>query len=262
MRAEIISIGNELLIGKTVNTNATWLAKKLTVLGFSVKRIIVVPDDKDDIVKEVRESINRKTRVIIMTGGLGPTFDDKTSESLAKALGRKWILNEEAYQMVKSKYERKGLPLTEHRLKMAKMPENAKPIPNPVGTAPGIQVEHNETLIIALPGVPSEMKAMFEQYVEPELRNLVKDRFFIESRIIVKGIPESTLAPIIDKVLKANPLVYIKSHPKGAELEKPVIELHLYTSSNNKQEALNTLERAKELLRKELLKITKEVFEE
>lgn len=262
MIAEIISVGNELLIGKTVNTNAAWLARKLTILGFNVKRITVVPDDEDSIVSEVKASIGRGSKLIVMTGGLGPTFDDKTSESLAKALGRRWVINEEAYRMVKLKYERKGLPLTEYRVKMAKMPENAKPIPNPTGTAPGIYIEHGNTIIIALPGVPSEMKEMFEKYVEPKLKNLVKNRYFVESKIIVKGIPESTIAPIIDKVVKSEPLVYVKSHPKGLELEKPVIELHLYTSDSSREAALERLRKVKELLRKEILNFTGEFIEE
>ncbi|WP_243671120.1 molybdopterin-binding protein [Vulcanisaeta sp. JCM 16161] len=157
--AWIISIGNELLIGKTVNTNAAWLARKLTLLGYDVRRIITVPDNEEDEVEVFRDAIRRGVRVVISTGGLGPTFDDRTSEYLAKALNRKYVINDDALRLVIETFKSRGLELTEPRLKQAKMPEGARPLPNPVGTAPGIWVEEGNTVIIALPGVPAEMMA-------------------------------------------------------------------------------------------------------
>src|SRR3972149_5884094 len=123
---EIICVGNELLIGKTLNTNAQWLSKKATTLGITVKRITVVPDDVNDIANAVRETLKRKPQFTITTGGLGPTFDDKTLEGIAKALDRKLEINEKALKMVKEKYEayaRKSqtetVELTQPRTKMA-----------------------------------------------------------------------------------------------------------------------------------------------
>ena len=102
---EIVCVGNELLIGKTLNTNAHWLARRATSLGIMVKQITVVGDDVDEIAKVIREALKRKPRFIITTGGLGPTFDDKTLEGIAKALNLKLEVNEKALKMVRKKYE-------------------------------------------------------------------------------------------------------------------------------------------------------------
>ena len=163
---EIICIGNELLIGKTLNTNENWLAKRATSLGIVVKRMSTVGDEIHEIAKVICEALKRKPRFLIMTGGLGPTYDDKTLEGVAESLNQRLVVSERAFQMVKKKYEayfREGrmekVELTPSRVKMATIPEKAKPILNPVGTAPGIKLDVNRSIIIVLPGVPSEMKA-------------------------------------------------------------------------------------------------------
>ncbi|MEM2609951.1 MAG: molybdopterin-binding protein, partial [Candidatus Bathyarchaeia archaeon] len=170
VQMEIICVGNELLIGKTLNTNAQWLAKRATSLGVTLKRITVVGDDVDEIACAVREALGRKPRFIITTGGLGPTFDDKTLEGIAKAINRRLELNEKALEMVRKKYEEyakarkiNAIEMTAHRIKMAQLPEGAEPLPNPVGTAPGVLVRIGGTDLIALPGVPSEMEAIFDE---------------------------------------------------------------------------------------------------
>jgi len=258
--AEIISIGNELLIGKTVNTNATWLARKLTLLGFSVRRITTVPDEISEIVSAIREAISRGTKIIVTTGGLGPTFDDKTSEALAKALNRKWVINNEALELVRKKYSSMGFEITEHRLKMAKMPEKAKPIPNPIGSAPGILVEENNSLIIALPGVPKEMKAIFEEYVESILKKKGPNIVFYEDTLVLKGMPESSLAPFLEQAMKRTVKTYIKSHPKGSESKEPVIEIHITSSGKSLEEARKLVNEAKEII-KSLIKGKVDIIE-
>jgi molybdenum cofactor synthesis domain-containing protein len=225
--AWIVSIGNELLIGRIVNTNAAWLCRKLLILGFSVKRVLTIPDSEEDIVEVVRECVGRRVRVLILTGGLGPTYDDITSESLAKALGRGWEVNSEAYSMVVEKYRSRGFEITSHRVKLAKMPSNSKPLPNPIGTAPGIFTIEGDTYIFALPGIPSEMEAMFNSEVEKILREIGSKTYFIEGMIIVEGVPESAAAPIIDKCMKKHGGAYIKSHPKGFESSKPVLDIRV-----------------------------------
>ncbi len=254
-KAWIISIGNEVVDGRIINTNASWLGRKLTLLGFNVLRVISVPDVEDEIIDVIRDAIRRKIDVIITTGGLGPTYDDKTSECLAKALNTEWVLNEEALEMVKEKYLRRELPLTKHREKMAKMPKSSRPIPNPIGTAPGIFIEVNNTMIFALPGVPSEMKAMFEEYVEPILKEKAPKLEIVEETIRVEGIPESTLAPILDKILSKYSRLYIKSHPKGEELGKPVIDIYVKAFSHNRREAEETLLDVIKSLKEELRKL-------
>lgn len=250
--AWIISIGNELLIGKTVNTNATWLARKLTLLGYDVRRIITVPDYEDDEVEVFRDAINRGVRLVVSTGGLGPTFDDKTSEYLAKALNRPYVLNDEALRLVVEKFKSRGIELTEPRLKQAKMPLGAKPLPNPVGTAPGIWVEEGSTIIVALPGVPAEMMSIFENYVEPRLREIGPKLYFVERSIEVKNIPEADLAPIIEKGMKMSNRIYIKSHPKGHEIGAPYIEIHVYASAERKEDAISDIENVVQYLIKSI----------
>jgi nicotinamide-nucleotide amidase len=247
---EIICVGNELLIGKTLNTNAQWLARRATSLGIMVTRITVAADDVDEIATVVRETLQRKPRFIITTGGLGPTFDDKTLEGIAKALNRKLEINEKALKMVKEKYETyakerkmEKVELTPPRIKMATIPEKAEPIANPVGTAPGVRVDLEETVLIALPGVPPEMEAILEETVAPLLRKEAGDLAFFDKSMYADGIMESTLAPLIDEIMHNNPYIYVKSHPRGEE-KKPHIEIHFSTTAKNTKNAEDLLEKA------------------
>lgn len=248
---EIICVGNELLIGKTLNTNATWMAKRATSLGMEVRRITTVRDDAAEIAKATVEALKRKPSVIVTTGGLGPTFDDKTLEGISKALGNKLEVNEIALKMVKTKYEaymkeakiEKEPDLTPPRIKMATLPEKSEPIRNPVGTAPGVLIEIKETKLIALPGVPSEMTAIFEESIVPLLKKQAGNVTFYETSIFANSIMESTLAPLIDQTMHRNPWIYIKSHPQSEE-DKPHIELHFSTTAKESKTAKNRLEDA------------------
>ena len=247
---EIICVGNELLIGKTLNTNAQWLSKRATAIGIAVKRITVVADDVNEIASAVREALQRKPQFIITTGGLGPTFDDKTLEGIAKALNRKLEINEKALKMVKEKYEAyarkrriEKVELTQSRIKMATIPQKAEPVPNPVGTAPGIRADLDGTILIALPGVPSEMEAIFEETVAPLLKQASGDSAFYEKSIYADNVMESTLAPLIDKVMHDNPGVYIKSHPRGEE-NKPHIEIHFSITTKDTEKPEEKLQKA------------------
>ncbi len=234
---EIICIGNELLIGKTLNTNAQWLAKRITTLGLNVHRISIVGDDIGEISRATQETLQRSPRFLITTGGLGPTFDDKTLEGLAKALENKLEVNQEALAMVKEKYHMyaeegklEKAELTPPRVKMAKLPEGARPLSNPVGTAPGVIIEHGRTTILALPGVPSEMKAIFDESAESLLKQVAGNTTFFEMSIETTGLVESEITPFIDRVMRDNPYVYVKSHPKGAE-KIPRIGFHFSTTA-------------------------------
>jgi molybdenum cofactor synthesis domain-containing protein len=245
---EIICVGNELLIGKILNTNAQWIAKQATDLAAAVNRITVVADDVAEIANAIREALQRKPQFIITTGGLGPTFDDKTLEGIAKALNRKLQINPDALRMVKEKYEAyaKEKPaataeLTPPRTKMATLPERTEPLPNPVGTAPGVRVNLDGTVLIALPGVPKEMEAIFTETVTPILRQAARGTTFYEKSIYANDVMESTLAPLIDKVMRDNAGVYVKSHPKGRE-NKPHMEIHFSIMATNSGDATEKLE--------------------
>jgi molybdenum cofactor synthesis domain-containing protein len=250
LNMEIICVGNELLIGKTLNTNAQWLSKRATAVGIAVKRVTVVADEVEEIASAVREALQRKPQFIITTGGLGPTFDDKTLEGIAKALNRKFEINEKALRMVKEKYEAyarkrrtEKVELTQSRIKMATIPQKAEPVPNPVGTAPGIRTDLDGTILIALPGVPSEMEAIFEETVAPLLKQASGNIAFHERSIYADNIMESTLAPLIDKVMHDNPGVYVKSHPRGEE-NKPHIEIHFSTTAKDTGKPEEKLQKA------------------
>jgi molybdenum cofactor synthesis domain-containing protein len=253
---EIVCVGNELLIGKTLNTNAHWLARRSTSLGIMVKRITVVGDDINEIAAAVCEALKRKPRFIITTGGLGPTFDDKTLEGIAKGLERNLEVNEKALKMVKEKYETylkrrkiETVELTPSRVKMATFPEGTEPLHNPVGTAPGMMTNIAGTFLIALPGVPPEMEAIFDESIAGLFKKEAGKFAFFEASIFADHIMESSLAPLIDQVMHDNPRVYIKSHVYSkvhpqTEGQRSHIELHFSTTAEDPEAAKSRLDKA------------------
>ena len=254
---EIICVGNELLIGKTLNTNAHWLARQATILGANVKRITVVDDVVNEIACVICEALGRKPQFIIVTGGLGPTFDDKTLEGIAKSLDCTLQLNQKALAMVKEKceeYARKRsnqtpVELSPARVKMAILPALAEPICNPIGTAPAVRVDIEGSALFALPGVPPEMEAIFLETIAPLLRQAVGDKVFWEKNMFIDNMIESNLAPLIDKVMNRNKGVYIKSHvytkPQCVNKEnKPHIEIHLTIRAEEKEKPKEKLLKA------------------
>lgn len=250
---EIISIGNELLIGKILNTNAKWLARSITKLGGKVNRISTIGDTSGEISSTLHSSLSKRPVFIIITGGLGPTFDDKTVDSISDAIQKPLQLNEEAFDMIKEKYREYGkkiskkIILTPARIKMAKLPIGAIPLPNPVGTAPGVFLVYAQTKIIALPGVPEEMKTIFSTSVIPLIKESVGDLFVCEKSLKVTNIIESEIAPLIDTTMHLHPRVYIKSHPKAPE-PLPHIELHFSTKSKNRTTAERWIDNAVDMI--------------
>jgi molybdenum cofactor synthesis domain-containing protein len=243
---EIICIGNELLIGKVVNTNAQWLAKRVTTLGLNVNRVTIVSDQIKEIATAIKEAISRKPEFIITTGGLGPTFDDITLAGFAEALKTPLEVNQKALSMVKEKYRRlmeegriESIELTPPRVKMATLPAKSEPLSNPIGTAPGVLTRQNGCMIVALPGVPSEMEAIFDVSVAPLIKKAAGNNTFFETSLEVDGIMESDMAPLIDKTMHDNPYVYIKSHPSRTGEGKPHLELHLSTTAQDVSTAKN-----------------------
>jgi molybdenum cofactor synthesis domain-containing protein len=230
---ELISIGRELLIGRTVNTNASWLADRVTRMGGVVRRIVAVDDDLDEIASSIKEAASRGAELVVTTGGLGTTPDDKTMEGVAKALGVELELNVDALGMLE---ERVGRRVEEpHVRKMAYLPRGAKPLYNPVGAAPGALVGLGSTLIAVLPGVPAEMKGMFELHVEPLLRGVVKEAFY-DVEATVRGVYEAALAPILEEAARRHPKAYVKSHPR-LEGGESVIKLHVACRAARVEEA-------------------------
>ena len=229
--AEIISVGNELLIGHTLDTNSHWIAKRCTRFGWTLPRITVLRDSLAAIKDGVTGALRRKPDLLITLGGLGPTHDDMTLKGVSLALHNRLILNPGALAMVKARYSKleASTGLTRFRRKMATFPEGAKPLPNPVGTAPGVMINVGTTRLVSLPGVPSEMKAIFTGSVTPMLR-ASKGEAPEEVSVDLVGIIESALAPALDRTRKAFPGLYFKSHPRGREGGiRTLIQLHVYS---------------------------------
>jgi len=239
--AEIISIGNELLIGHTLDTNSHWIAKQLTKLGWTLERVTQLRDSLDSIKSGVRGSLKRNPRVLITIGGLGPTHDDVTLAGISRALNKPLRLNKEALQLVKDHYRRlESRPkLTKYRTKMATLPQGSLPLSNPIGTAPGVKTRESGTTIFSLPGVPSEMKAIFRSSLIPYMESFHATRPG-EMQVKITGIIESALAPILDQARKIFPKLYFKSHPRGRETGmRPLILLHIYNIEPGAEEGIS-----------------------
>ncbi|CCF85308.1 competence/damage-inducible protein A [Nitrolancea hollandica] len=221
VKVQIVAIGNELLIGDVLDTNTNWICKKITGIGGCIDRAVMVHDSLEDISREVRIALDGDIGVIFTIGGMGPTSDDLTLEAVAKATHHPLQLNAEALAFVKSRYEelaRRGdvddASMTPAREKMAFLPEDAIPIDNPVGTAPAMVLEMGNSTVISLPGVPSELKGIFEGPLQLILKGVFGESTFLERVAIVDSKDESVLAPILKSVSEKVPRVYIKSRAK------------------------------------------------
>jgi nicotinamide-nucleotide amidase len=253
---EILSIGNELLLGNTVNTNASWLAMHSTAVGAKVTRITTVADNLAEISRAIRESLRRRPDFLITTGGIGPTFDDMTFRGVAKALNMRVRVDSAAVALIRKHYSQSfpdmRLRMTKPRLKMATIPSGAIPVPNPAGTAPALRFRVGRTAMFCLPGVPKEAKAIFKHAILAELRTRTAGTIFVERWIQVRGIGESRLAPAIERTMRRWPEVYIKSHARGVYHGEPFLELHLSMSSADKKKAKRVLALASRDMRKRL----------
>ena len=197
MAAEIISIGDELLIGQVINTNASWIAEKLNTIGINVQQISVISDSRKHIMKALEEAKERAD-IIIMTGGIGPTKDDITKTTLCEYFDTSLEFNEDAYKNVEEIFRKRGLKVTELNRKQAEIPANCKPIRNINGTAAGMWFEKDRKIFISMPGVPFEMKEMITSYILPELKKRNYDKVIFHKTILTQGIGESFLSEIIE----------------------------------------------------------------
>jgi len=199
MLAEIITIGDEILIGQTVDTNSAWLGEHLNTYGIEVIQITSINDKKESIVAAIKSAENRAD-IILITGGLGPTKDDITKKVLADYFGASLIMHEGTLQRIKHIFESRGRSLIQANIDQALVPDSCEVIPNTKGTAPGMYFEKNGKIYVSMPGVPYEMKAMMENVVFEKLNKQGDNYAIVHKTITVVGVPESHLAQIIESV--------------------------------------------------------------
>lgn len=221
MACAVLSIGTELTRGELVNSNAGWLSAELVALGFEVIEHTVVDDDAKRIGEAVLRLASR-VPVIVATGGLGPTTDDLTSEAVATALGRRLVRDDASLEHIRRRFERLGRPMLASNVKQADFPEEADVLPNAVGTAAGFAVRVGECAAHFMPGVPHEMKRMFEEQVVPRIRALAPNTSF-QSHLRTFGLPESAVGERLDGVEGAYPGITLGYRAHFPEIEVKVL---------------------------------------
>ena len=253
MIVELIIIGNEILIGKIKDTNSNWLAKRITKYGHIITRISAIGDDLEVISTALNEVMAREPELIITSGGLGPTYDDMTLKGVGLALNRELELNQHAYNMIKKAYDnayKRGIlkleGMTPEREKMAFLPKGSIPIPNVRGTAPGIKIKEKKTMIFCLPGVPMEMKAMFNNVILSILKD--KKGKFIEKGFIFMGIGESQIAPYVSKLEEKYPELWIKTHPRVGLSVEVELSITCFNVENGEHMADEVIKQLKETI--------------
>lgn len=239
MKAEIICVGTEILMGNIVNTNAAYVSRGLAGLGISCYYQTVVGDN-DGRLEEVFKEAAKRADIVILSGGLGPTEDDLTKETVSRALGMKLVLDDKAWKQIQKFFEKRNLKLTDNNKKQAFVPEGAKILYNKNGTAPGIIAEGENVTAILLPGPPGELIPMWDTQVVPYLRSISGEAFYSETVKICgagESIVETDLKDLIDKQTNPTIATYAKtgevhvrvtakaeSEKEAHKLVKPVVK--------------------------------------
>lgn len=203
-RASIIAVGTELLRGEVQDANSPWLARKLTESGFDVRRIVIVGDDPGEIARALRQSLE-DSELVVVAGGLGLTEDDVTMEAVARALGLGLELNPEALELIKA---RVGSEYARWE-KAARLPSGAKPLPNEVGVSPGALIDAGGKKVVVLPGVPSEMRRMFEAHALPALGRAGSAA---RAELVTAHAVEAEVDRLLSPVRARHPRAYVKTH--------------------------------------------------
>lgn len=201
MTAEIISVGTELLLGQIIDTNAVYLSQQLAKLGIDLYRRSTVGDNRQRIADAVREALSRAD-LVLMTGGLGPTPDDVTAAGISDAFGVQLVRHHEAEVWLTDLLLKRNITPSQTLLKQTDLPEGSDWLPNPVGTAPGIWMEKEGKIVVAMPGVPAEMEAMFEQEVVPRLQKRISGEVLRWRILRFSGIGESALTDRLGELMQ------------------------------------------------------------
>jgi nicotinamide-nucleotide amidase len=204
VNASIITIGDELLIGQTIDTNSAFIATELNKIGIWVKRRIALGDEKEEILKALKQQ-SQDCQLIIITGGLGPTADDITKPALCEYFDSKLVIDNTALQNVKNIFNKLNRPLIERNLKQAEVPDNCTVLQNGRGTAPGMWFEKNDVVYVSLPGVPNEMMGLVENNVMPKLKERFVLPVIIHKTLFTMGQGESMIADTLEQFEKKLP---------------------------------------------------------
>ena len=235
MKAAIITIGDELLIGQTIDTNSAWMGAELSKSGFDVYRITSIHDKREDIIYTLNEAAG-KTDVVLITGGLGPTSDDITKQTLCEFFNTRLVINTEVLRMIEEMISHRNFPMNDKNRRQAEVPESCRVLKNAAGTAPGMWFEKEGTIYISMPGVPHEMKHIMTEIVLPELNKRFTSQIIIHRNIMTYGTFEAKLAEILTSFESGLPenikLAYLPA--------SGVIKLRL-TATGNTQKSLEEL---------------------
>ncbi|MHC4738542.1 MAG: competence/damage-inducible protein A [Planctomycetota bacterium] len=245
-RASIVSIGNEILTGQTVDTNAAYLCEKLFSIGIPVVSSYTVSDEIERIVRALN-SASDDAEIVLATGGLGPTDDDLTRQGFARFLGSELKLQDELLQKIQRFFGRRNLQMSEKNKVQAYLPAGTEAVANELGTAPGIMAEMGEKFIFAMPGVPLEMKTMFEESVLPKLKNLAAGQVIVARKLRCFGAGESNIAEMLGNLMdrERNPLI-------NCTASSGIITLHIVATTEDKAKAQKMVEKEEKMLRERL----------
>ena len=196
-RVEIITIGDEILIGQIVDTNSAWMATELNLISVKVEQITSISDEPEHLVEALNNARSRAD-VVLITGGLGPTKDDRTKKVLCEYFDAKMILHQATLEHVTQFFVRRGLDVNQLNHDQAMVPDCCEVLFNPLGTAPGMWFEHDNTIFVSMPGVPFEMKELMKLHVLPRLKKQNGNGAIFHKTVLTIGIPESILAERLD----------------------------------------------------------------
>lgn len=231
MQAEVLAIGSELLLGETVDTNSAYLARYMASMGINVFRKAVVGDNQYRIAEMISEAVDR-VDLLICTGGLGPTVDDVTREAVAQALGRPLEFHQHLLDQIEARFRSFGRTMSPSNRRQAFVPQGARIIENPRGTAPSFIVEDQRGTVVVLPGVPSEMRYLWENAIVPYLRDERGETSTILVRTIhAAGLGESVIGELLEDLMQAeNPTL-------GISAKRAQYELRIGARANSQEEA-------------------------
>lgn len=243
MKAEIITIGDEILIGQIVDTNSAWIAEQFNIHGIEIFQITSVHDDKKHILEAIQNAA-KKVDIVVLTGGLGPTKDDITKNTLCEYFGSKLVLHEPTLEYIKNRFVKRNIDINKLNRDQALVPDNCTVLYNHLGTAPGMWFEKDDTIFVSLPGVPFEMKYLIENEVLPRLEKTGKTKAIYHKTILTQGIPESMLAIRIEDFENNLP-----ANVKLAYLPSPMsVRLRLSATGDDKNELEKLVEAEAEKL--------------